>query len=282
MSGAEDLVPALHRDRDHDSKWAFNSHERDGYHVRLYRPRIEGLFARIERWTRLSDGDIHWRSISKDNILTIYGFDEQSRIADPDNPDHVFSWLICRSFDDKGNAIIYEYAAENGVSVDMTRPNERNRRRTANRYLKRVKYGNRRPLLLGPDAPGLRLSHTASMDLDNAGWMFEVVFDYGDENYMAEPPGPDGSVFVQAGLEVGGGRHWPMRKDPFSSYRSGFEVRSYRLCRRALTFHHFPEELGCRDCLVRSTAFEYHEKPIGSFLTRVKQSGHKRQETVGI
>ena len=278
LSGAEDLVPALHRDRDHDSKWAFDSHERDGYHVRLYRPRIEGLFARIERWTRLSDGDIHWRSISKDNILTIYGFDEQSRIADPDNPDHVFSWLICRSFDDKGNAIIYEYAAENGVSVDMTRPNERNRRRTANRYLKRVNYGNRRPLLLGPDAPGLRLSHTASMDLDNAGWMFEVVFDYGDENYMAEPPGPDGSVFVQAGLEVGGGRHWPMRKDPFSSYRSGFEVRSYRLCRRALTFHHFPDDLGCRDCLVRSTAFEYHEKPIGSFITRVTQSGHKRQD----
>ena len=69
-----------------------------------------------------------------------------------------------------------------------------------------------------------------------------------------------------------------MRKDPFSSYRSGFEVRTYRLCRRALMFHHFPEELGCRDYLVRSTAFEYHEKPIGSFITRVTQSGHKRQD----
>ena len=47
--------------------------ERDGYLVRRYRPRIEGLFARIERWTSQSDGDVHWRSISKDNITTWYG-----------------------------------------------------------------------------------------------------------------------------------------------------------------------------------------------------------------
>ena len=40
---------------------------------------IEGLFARIERWTR-DDRDVHWRSISKDNILTIYGKDANARI----------------------------------------------------------------------------------------------------------------------------------------------------------------------------------------------------------
>ncbi len=38
------------------------------YTVRKYRPRTEGLFARIERWTHKTTGDIHWRSISKDNI----------------------------------------------------------------------------------------------------------------------------------------------------------------------------------------------------------------------
>ena len=31
------------------------------------------------------------------------------------------------------------------------------------------------------------------------------------------------------------------RPDPFSSYRSGFEVRTTRLCQRVLMFHHFPE-----------------------------------------
>jgi hypothetical protein len=50
----------------------------------VYRPRIEGLFARIERWSKIgSPGDVHWRSISRDNILTLYGYDANSRIADP-------------------------------------------------------------------------------------------------------------------------------------------------------------------------------------------------------
>src|SRR5881409_3117843 len=63
LSGAEDLVPVLRPDgtrHDDDTTAA-------GYTIRRYRPRIEGLFARIERWTRQSDGDVHWRSISKDN-----------------------------------------------------------------------------------------------------------------------------------------------------------------------------------------------------------------------
>ena len=34
---------------------------------------------------------------------------------------------------------------------------------------------------------------------------------------------------------------WPYRSDPFSTYRAGFEVRTYRLCQRVLMFHHFPE-----------------------------------------
>ena len=39
---------------------------------------------------------------------------------------------------------------------------------------------------------------------------------------------------------------WPVRNDPFSSYRAGFEVRTYRLCQRVLMFHHFPDEAGRR------------------------------------
>ena len=49
----------------------------------------------------------------------MYGRDDLSRIADPAHPDHVFSWLISESYDDKGNAIIYEYAAENDHGVDL-------------------------------------------------------------------------------------------------------------------------------------------------------------------
>lgn len=35
--------------------------------VRRYRPCIEGLIARIERWTNTANGGIHWRSITKRN-----------------------------------------------------------------------------------------------------------------------------------------------------------------------------------------------------------------------
>ena len=74
LSGAEDLVPVL-RARRRRGDGSLDEFERDGYRVKRYRPRIEGLFARIERWTRIDDGDIHWRSLSKDNVLTVYGQD---------------------------------------------------------------------------------------------------------------------------------------------------------------------------------------------------------------
>jgi hypothetical protein len=61
-----------------------------------------------------------WRSISKDNVTTWYGKRAESRIADPADPTRVFSWLICESCDDKGNAIAYEYKAEDSTGVDVT------------------------------------------------------------------------------------------------------------------------------------------------------------------
>jgi hypothetical protein len=42
--------------------------------------------------------------------------------------------LICQSYDDKDNAIVYEYAAENDDHADFSHVNERNRVRSANRY----------------------------------------------------------------------------------------------------------------------------------------------------
>ncbi len=42
LSGAEDLVPVLRREG--DGCWVSDEFERDGYCVKLYRPRIKGLF----------------------------------------------------------------------------------------------------------------------------------------------------------------------------------------------------------------------------------------------
>jgi RHS repeat-associated protein len=273
LSGVEDLVPVL---RDGCDRPEFDEFERDGHLVKRYRPRIEGLFAQIERWTSLNTGEMHWRSLSKDNILTVYGLDANSRIADPKASRQVFSWLICRSYDDKGNAVLYEYAAENDRGIDLTKPSERSRSRTANRYPKRIRYGNRVPLLIDPERPSFRRAHVESHDVESAAWMFEAVFDYGEGHYREEAPDADGRILSHAAVQAGA--DWPVRRDPFSSYRSGFEVRTYRLCRRVLMFHHFPDELGTESCLVRSTALQYEEKPVGSFVARAVQSGHRRND----
>src|SRR4051812_11331934 len=78
LSGAEDLVP-VPRPAD--------ANDPPGYTVQRYRPRIEGLFARIEQWTADGTGEIHWRSITRENVTTFYGKDNNSRIFDPGDPD---------------------------------------------------------------------------------------------------------------------------------------------------------------------------------------------------
>ena len=290
ISGAEDLVPVYRQDphgswvaahagyqrdpqgfwvRDNAGRLVVHEHDSGGYRIRRYCPRIEGLFARIERWTRLDGTDTFWRSISRDNVTTIYGGSPSSRIADPQDAGKIFSWEICQSYDDKGNAIIYEYAQENADNVESWQPYEHNRSRDANRYIKRIKYGN-------------VVSRLVDADLLNSKrqWLFEVVFDYGE--HSAVPPSTTASG------------KWLCRKDPFSTYRAGFEVRCYRLCQRVLMFHRFAELADTRTAgtvrahLVRSTDFTHRDdtdaasnKQRGglraSFLQSVTQTGHQAQ-----
>ena len=146
----------------------------------------------------------------------------------------MFSWLICESYDGKGNAVVYRYARENDDGIDLTRTSERDRTRSANRYLKRVQYGNRRPLLIDPTRPSFRAPHVPPPDLDDAGWMFEVVFDYGQQHYGDEQADDEGRVWAECTAAPRSDAGWAVRRDAFFTYRAGFEVRTYRLCRRAL------------------------------------------------
>jgi RHS repeat-associated protein len=257
ISDAEDLVPAL-AETGPGGGWepvtAVDPPYAPGYRIGRYRPRTEGLFARIERWTRLADGDTFWQSTTRDNVVHRYGQDANSRVADPADPSRVFSWLLCHSEDGRGNAISYEYLSENSDGVDTAQAHERARTsqsRAANRYPKRIRYGNRVSLLADPDPP-------------DPGWMFEVVFDYGDHDPDRPTPAADLPL--------------PCRSDPFSSYRAGFEVRAYRLCRRVLMFHHFRTEEGVgADCLVRSTDLKHTSVgAAGQFLASVTQRGYRR------
>jgi hypothetical protein len=225
LSGAEDLVPVRIPDGTGTRRHTF---DRGDYRVQRYRPRTEGLFARIERWTHRTRGDMHWRATTRDNVLSIYGRGAGARIADPDHPERIFSWLLEETHDDRGNVTRYTYKQEDASGIDQGRASEANRfelrsdgsRRfhaTAQRYLKRVQYGNRVPItdreLPAPDG--------------DDDYLFDVVFDYGEHDAAAPS-------LVESS-------HWLVRRDPFSSYRPTFEVRTYRLCRRVLVFHRFTE-----------------------------------------
>ncbi|MGH9262560.1 MAG: SpvB/TcaC N-terminal domain-containing protein, partial [Acidimicrobiales bacterium] len=278
LSGAEDLVPVLVEGEHGWGREVLSDPEYGDYRVERYRPRTEGLFARIERWRHRDSGDVFWRAITPDNVTSIYGRTAASRIADPADPTRVFEWLLERTYDDRGSLILYEYKQEDAAHVDGTKPQERNRLRNgatyANRYLKRIRYGNRIP---HPEAQRAR-PFDASPNETPDDFYFEVALDYGE--HPGDAPGPNESTTTT----------WPLRPDPFSSYRAGFEIRTQRLCNRVLMFHRFPE-LGPAPSLVRATEFvygapapdpdddppvtSYDPRPIATCLMSVTQSGYR-------
>ena len=139
---------------------------------------------------------------------------------------------------------MYKYAKENeeGIEDDLLNVNERNRIRTANRYIKLIFYGNRLPLLLDPTKASFRKSHLeiskGDLSQSSAEWMFEVVFDYDEGHYKEIPlddtiPEDEQHQLVEASASPAGGM-WSSRPDIFSEYRSSFEIRTYRRCPRVL------------------------------------------------
>jgi hypothetical protein len=251
LNSGEDLTPLLHG---RDDTWTREieqiQHDGRSYSVEHYRPRVEQAFSRIQKWHDRATGETHWRIMSRTNVTVVYGGTSNSRIADPAEPSRVFTWLPSRSWNDRGDAMEYVYRSEDDESVpDLL--SESRRDATANRYLKRISYANLHPFTTGgwPHA-----------------WHFHLVFDYGDHGTDAPRVEPD--------------RPWRYRADPFSAYRSGFEIRTRRLCRRVLMFHAFPE-LGPAPVLTRSTDIDYDEQPEGSRLVSVRRSLYLRNDKDG-
>lgn len=261
FSGMEDLVPV--REGAQPVKGCC-----EGFQIHKYRPRVEQEYKlRIERWKNMADSDdVHWRTITGDNAVSIYGRDDSSRVFESRNSDvgetRVFAWLLCEAHDVHGNAAAYEYKSENEEGFNDLESHQRAFEsardagaQTRARYLKSIRYGNRTPCR---NPKSWNISSLSA--LKPADWCFSLVFDYGEHD--------------QAAPMSTGTTPWPVRADAFSSCRSGFEIRTYRLCRRALMFHHFPKELLRDDYLVSSTAFTFKETSTGSFLTSVVQNGH--------
>ena len=255
FSGAEDLV-----------LYDFDGDEPVypiGYTVKRYRPRIEGLFAKIEHISHDSQpGASWWRVVSSDNVTTYFGLSENSRISDPANPRRIFSWLPELSLDNNGNAQLFGYIAENTQGV-LPSSFEFYRLEGStlftNRYLKSVRYCNAGPCYItdddNPYNPALP---------DGQGFLMEAILDYGDQADIYNP------AILQS---------WPARSDAFSSYRSGFEIRTYRRCKRILMYHRFEFEGG--NGLVRSLELGYEHDGLApealaktDYIVSVRQTSH--------
>ncbi len=102
LSGAEDLVPT-HTDQS-------STH---------YRPRTEGLFARILHHHDSQNN--YWEVQSKDGLTSLYGTrasasDDAATLADPQNTNKIFAWKLSETTDLFGNRIIYSYRRDRMVN----------------------------------------------------------------------------------------------------------------------------------------------------------------------
>lgn len=267
ISDAEDLVPEFKKDNagnfilDVNGDYVINDYDENlggtAYRVRSYRPRIEGLFSKIQRWTEKSTGYIHWRVITKNNVTSIYGKTPAARIADPSKDKRIFEWFLQFTYDDKGNCALYEYKPEDGVGINASSVHNKNRINGnapfANTYLKRI-YS------------GIHLPYTQQGEIfpAPADFFFETVFNYG-EHSLTLP-------FNEAGP-------WSFRSDAFSTYRSGFEIRNCRLCSSVILCHHF-NELPGGSAVIKSLSLSYDNNGEDGFcfLKEVIMTGYTKQD----
>ncbi len=255
LSSTEELVPVIEPDPGRtswqpeavpDAVEIVNGVEHT-YRIRRYRPRVETQHARIERREDVADHSVHWRVTTRDNLTRVFGRSAAARIADPDDATHIFRWLLEEVEDAFGNRVEYSYKLDEAVGVPTTMAESG--RRYAQRYPKRIRYGNFRA------AAG------------TTQWAFHLVFDYGEHDLD--------DAYIESGP-------WQARPDRFSDYRAGFELRTTRRCRRVLLFHHFPNHLGPDPILVRSTDLGYHQdSDTGlSVLSTVTQRSYEREDAI--
>lgn len=217
--------------------------------VFAYLPREQSSFSLIEQWVDPSNGESWWKVTSRDNVTVKYGRSGEARIVDPDDETKIFEWLIEESFDSKGNRILYHYKPEDGANIS-SQIYEINRSFFARKYIQKIQYGN------------YSLDGTPATEK----FVFEIVFDYGEYN-LSDLDQPGSNPYTPV-------RGWPERTDPFSGYRSGFEIRTFRLCRNVLVFHAF-NELGSTPCLVKALQLTHEETASFSFLKSVIQTGYR-------
>lgn len=283
LSGAEDLVERT------DDGWTPENDSSNTFRITYYRSRVEGLFAKIEKWDRIKGkveegkNNSFWKITTKDNITSIYGLTKNASLQNQDikSEDNIFQWNLELTYDARGNIIQYEYKKDTAEDLrDINEPFEQHRRKEKNRvyqlYLKFIYYGNLVPFI---HSGYVSLQNQLTKSLSKSDHFFTVVFDYGEHGKLDDN---QNQIITQdifsSSDDDNAPKVWNMRKDPFSSYRAGFEIRTYRRCQRVLMFHNIDNNIDPE--LVKSTDFHYDQNDFNQFsmLTRVTQRGYRKLE----
>lgn len=239
LSGFEDLVPIK------QEKFGISGQ------VTTYLPRTEGSFSWIRHFV---DGDANWwLVIDRSNVRRWYGaypegaddavtLNDNLLIRHPTRAAHIFSWLLAEERDDRGNRTKFHYAREDNAGLEPLDSWEQNRSEVQSaRFIKHIDFT---PLPLGNPS--------------QLEWGSRLTFDYGDHETAASQLAD---------------RPWAFRADPFSSYRSGFDVRTRRLCQRVLYFSLIPEANPHELTLNAATELEYDS---GDGLSKIVAARHRK------
>ncbi len=177
-----------------------------------YRPRIEISFARIQK-IKSEDGKFFWEVTSRSGTKNIYGKTEDSRIFINENGNtKIFNWLLNETIDTFGNKIVYTYKRDTGSEF----LSQAQTHLTANNYPEERYHGYNQVYLHSIEY----VDYGDEVSNGSAKYLHRIEFDYGecDENDS----------------ETNSYGNWDIRADRFSSYRSGFEIRTSRRCKRIL------------------------------------------------
>lgn len=227
------------------------------YEIHYYQPRSQSHFDKIERLRNPKDlEDTFWRVTNASNTVSIFGKSKTAKVFDPQNHTHIYKWLLEETYDDMGNHQIYTYEKENSDNIPST-PSEVNRDHQTQAYPAKVYYGNFEPITDGSIITG-----ESSTVFKSDQWHFEIVFDYGTHQI-------DLSKNSNKAITTEG--QWKCRKDPFSSYSTGFEIRTFRLCEKIMLFHRFDEVHKGDRFLTTALFLQYEQSPI---LTQLKKAFH--------
>ena len=207
LSGAEDLVPIL-----------------DTSKATQYRPRTEGLFAKIIHQHDAQIGTNYWEVCSKDGLISFYGTNPIDQVTyHPDflprttpattskpkpnagDPDRVFAWKLTLTKDPFENRI--EYLYENR---DQSAQDERQGHHWDQPLLTQIRYAD-------------------YQENDETKFLVTVSFEYEEKE----------------------------RPDPFSDYRAGFEIRTTKRCKAILVETHAD-----KDFKVRRYEFTYRNDAL--------------------